>query len=398
MPWHRNEHRSGTARLTRPEGELVWGHATTQERLLGLCDVGNRLKTMRPDLSMMLTWEEDMRPSSIPEGCDIALGPLTVEQPTEIRSFLDNWQPDVCVWAGGHLRRLLMRQLRERQLPSLLVDIDVEELPSRASRWLPDQRHRLLNGFAEILVPGTEVSERLKRAGVPADRILPSGRLFQSTSPPGCNDDELAQMQTRLNSRPVWLGAHLSLTELQPVVKSHRATLRLLHRLLLVITVDTFEDLDAARSLLKKEGLAFADWDIGEEPEDHTQVVIGLSEDLGLWYRLCPLCFLGNSLIRGAQGTNPLDAAALGSAILHGPGVVSHAQAYHRLAALDAAQRINGEEELSDAVYRLSSPDRAAEMALAGWQVVTEGAVMTDNLLDKIQDLLDQSEINDATT
>ena len=76
--------------------------------------------------------------------------------------------------------------------------------------------------------------------------------------------------------------------------------------------------------------------------------------------------------------------------------MVAHAQAYQRLAALGAAERIHGEEELSDAVYRLSSPDRAAEMALAGWQVVTEGAVMTDNLLDRIQDLLDQSEINHA--
>ena len=398
MPWREDEYRFGTAPLSRPDGELVWAHATTQERFLGLCDVGHRLKTMRPDLSMMFTWEEDARPSHIPEGCDIALGPLTVEQPTDIRNFLDHWNPDVCIWAGGHLRRVLMRQIRERKLPSVLVDIDADELPGRTSRWLPDQRHRLLNGFSEILVPGTEVTERLKRAGVPAERIRSSGRLFESTSPPGCNDEELARLQSQLHSRPVWLGARLSLTELQPVAKAHRATLRLLHRLLLVITVDTFEDLEAARNTLKKEGLVFADWDMGEEPEDHTQVIIGLTEDLGLWYRLCPLCFLGNSLIRGAQGINPLNAAALGSAILHGPGVVTHTQAYHRLAALGAAQRIHGEEQLSEAVYQLSSPDKAAEMALAGWQVVTEGAVMTDNLLDKIQDLLDQGEINDAAT
>jgi 3-deoxy-D-manno-octulosonic-acid transferase len=383
-------------RLKRPEGELVWAHATTQERLLGLCDVGCRLKMMRPDLSVMLTWEEDMRPAKLPEGCDIPLGPLTVEQPNDIRNFLDNWSPDVCVWAGGRLRRLLMRQMREREMPALLCDIDADELPSRASRWLPDQRHRLLNGFAAILVPGTEVSERLKRAGVAPERIHPAGRLFQSSTPPSCNDDELAQMQKQFASRPLWLAAHVSLSELPAVLKAHRGALRLLHRLLLVLTVDTFEDLDAARSLLRKEGLSFADWDMGEDPEDHTQVAIGLTENLGLWYRLCPISFLGNSLIRGAQGTNPLDAAALGSAILHGPGVVAHAQAYQRLAALDAAERIHGEEELADAVFRLSSPDRAAEMALAGWQVVTEGAVMTDTLLERIQDLLDQSELSHA--
>ncbi len=387
---------SGGLPSVRPVGELVWGHATTQERLLALCDVGQRLKSMRPDLSMMLSWEADMRPSYFPEGCDIPLGALVAEQPTEIRTLLDHWRPDVCVWAGGQMRRLLMRAMRERNLPSLLVDIEAEELPSRASRWLPDQRHRLLNGFSEILAPNKDVSDRLRRAGVPAERIRVSGRLFQSSSPPSCNEDELDDLQEKLKSRPTWLAARLTLSELQPVIKAHQSTLRLLHRLLLVITVQSENDLDNARRLLRGEGLSFADWENGEEPEDFTQVVLGLSEDLGLWYRICPLCFLGNSLIRGAQGTNPLDAAALGSAILHGPGVVSHSQAYARLAALKAAQKIHGEEDLTEAVIRLISPEKAAEMALAGWQVVTEGAVMTDNLLDKIQDLLDQTETSHA--
>ncbi|OIQ28426.1 MAG: 3-deoxy-D-manno-octulosonic acid transferase [Alphaproteobacteria bacterium MedPE-SWcel] len=396
MHWPLDPHSTGASRPARPQGELVWAHATTQERLLGLCDVGNRLKTMRPDLTMMISWEEDIRPPLVPEGCDIALGPLTLEQPNEIRAFFDHWAPDLCVWTGGRMRRWLMKHLRERHLPALLVDIDEEELPGRASRWLPDQRHRLLNGFAEILVPAKEVAELLKRAGVPSERICTLGRLYQSTSPPGCNDDELGRLQSQLSSRPLWLAARLSLTELQTVLNAHRAALRLLHRLLLVLTVETLEDLDAARRLLRSEGLRFADWDAGEEPEDHTQVVLGLTEDLGLWYRVCPLCFLGNSLIRGAQGSNPFDAAALGSAIIHGPGIVAHSQAYQRLAAVDGAVRIYSEEELAEAVLRLSSPDRAAEMALAGWRVVTEGADMTDTLLDKIQDLLDRNEDTDA--
>ncbi|KUP95018.1 3-deoxy-D-manno-octulosonic acid transferase [Tritonibacter horizontis] len=381
----------------RPKGEVVWAHATTQERLMGLCDVGNRLKTMRPDLSLMLTWEEEMRPTQLPEGCDIPLGVLTIEQPNDVRAFLDHWQPDLCVWAGGRMRRLLMRQLRDRDVPALLIDIDVEELPGRASRWLPDQRHRLLNGFSEILVPNPEVADRLQRAGVAPARIRTLGRLYQSTSPPNCNDEELTRLQAHFGSRPLWLAARLSLTELQPILNAHRAALRLLHRLVLVLTVDTFEDLDAARRALRNTGLSFADWDTGEDPDDHTQVVIGLTEDLGLWYRLCPVVFLGNSLIRGAQGSSPLDAAALGSAIIHGPGVVSHARAYDRLAASDAAVRIYGEEDLAESVLRLSSPDQAAEMAFAGWQVVTEGAAMTDALLEKVQDILDQNEARHAS-
>lgn len=52
--------------------------------------------------------------------------------------------------------------------------------------------------------------------------------------------------------------------------------------------------------------------------------------------------------------------------------------------------------ELSEAVVALSAPDQAAEMALAGWQSVTESAATTDILMEKVQHLLDQREDSNA--
>ena len=40
--------------------------------------------------------------------------------------------------------------------------------------------------------------------------------------------------------------------------------------------------------------------------------------ELGLWYRLSPVSFVGGSLVN-VGGHNPFEPAALGSAILHGP-------------------------------------------------------------------------------
>jgi 3-deoxy-D-manno-octulosonic-acid transferase len=95
-------------------------------------------------------------------------------------------------------------------------------------------------------------------------------------------------------------------------------------------------------------------------------------------------------------GQSPLDAAALGSAILHGPGIHAHRDLYERLTAAGAARAIGTEDALSDAVVDLSAPDKAARMALAGWQSVTESAATTDTLMEKVQDLLDQREDSHA--
>ncbi len=64
--------------------------------------------------------------------------------------------------------------------------------------------------------------------------------------------------------------------------------------------------------------------------------------ELGLFYRLAPIVFVGGSLVRHG-GQNPIEAIKLGAAVLHGPHVANFAEIY---AALDAA---GGAELVTDA-------------------------------------------------
>lgn len=379
----------------RPRGELLWIHATTPERYLALCDIGRRLKALRPDLSVLASWDADLRLTGT-VGCDLPIGPLAEDTAAETRAFLNHWQPDACIWTGAPDRRTLLRQLRERGIGVLLADLTEAEVPSRASRWLPDQRKKLLEGLSCILTPSPAVRDALTRTGIPAARVEIASPLRMSAIPPGCNEDELAALQQSLGSRPVWLAAHARIHELPRILEAHRAALRLLHRLLLVVALDDDRDLDAARQQLSASGLSVADWEKGEEPEDFNQVLLTSSEDIGLWYRLSPVALVASSLDPAAQGKSPLDAAALGSALIHGPGIHAHRELYDTLTASGAALPVRTQEELSETVVALSAPDKAAEMALAGWQSVTESAATTDILMEKVQNLLDQREDSNA--
>lgn len=381
----------------RPKGELLWIHATTTERYQALCDIGQRLKSLRPDLSVLASWEPGLQLTGT-VGCDVPVGPLAEDTPSETRDFLNHWQPDVCIWTGSPTRRVLLRQMRERNVGMLLADLLEEEVPTRASRWLPDQRKRLLDGLTRILTPSASVQEQLLRVGYPENRVDLCEKLRISATPPGCNDDELSAMQQTLGGRPVWLAAHAKLAELPDLLSAHRTALRLLHRLLLVIAVDDSETLEAAHKTMQDSGLNFADWEAGEEPEELTQILLTSGDDLGLWYRLSPVSLLASSLDPAAQGQSPLDAAALGSALLHGPGIHAHRELFDRLRQAGAALSVKSAAEMAEAVVALSAPDKAAEMALAGWQCVTESAATTDKLLEMVQDLLDQREDSNAGT
>ena len=90
-----------------------------------------------------------------------------------------------------------------------------------------------------------------------------------------------------------------------------------------------------------------------------------------------------------AGGCDPLDAAALGSAVLYGPKVRHYMASYSRLAAAGAARIVNDSDALGAAVSTLIAPEHAAAMAHAGWDVISQGAALTDRVLDLVQDALD---------
>jgi 3-deoxy-D-manno-octulosonic-acid transferase len=128
-------------------------------------------------------------------------------------------------------------------------------------------------------------------------------------------------------------------------------------------------------------------------PDDNCQVLLATAQDeLGLWYRVAPLSFLGSSLSSGQHGLDPLQAAALGTAVLYGPNVRNHMPSYTRLAAAGAARIVNDAGALGIAVARLISPDHAASMAMSGWDVVSQGAAVTDRIAELLINSLDAAE------
>ncbi|MGB3274019.1 MAG: 3-deoxy-D-manno-octulosonic acid transferase, partial [Xanthobacteraceae bacterium] len=52
--------------------------------------------------------------------------------------------------------------------------------------------------------------------------------------------------------------------------------------------------------------------------------------EMGLFYRLAPIVFMGGSLVAHG-GQNPIEAVKLGAAIVHGPHVFNFAEVYHAL-------------------------------------------------------------------
>jgi 3-deoxy-D-manno-octulosonic-acid transferase len=275
-------------------------------------------------------------------------------------------------------------------VPLFLVDAAERDLETGGLSWLPALRGDAFGRFDAALARDEAAARRLRRLGMPPDRISVIGPLQEGSGPLPCDEADFDTFSASLATRPVWLAAMTQPAEVPPVLQAHRATLRLAHRLLLILVPDRPADGDAAAADISAAGLLAARRSAGELPDDGTQVYLADTRgEMGLWYRLSPVTFMASSLESGHGGRDPYEAAALGSAVIYGPNVGHYLDAYSRLLAGGAARLAGDAASLSGALSYLIAPDRAAAMAQAGWQIVSAGAEVTDRITDLVLDTLD---------
>jgi len=387
----RGEGRMPSFDAARPQGELLWVHCAEADGYLAVQDLALRQIASRPDLMVLITAEEFPRATlddTPPDGIIRSL--ICDEHPMAVTAFLDHWQPDCCIWTWGGLRPNLILAAADQNCPMFLINADAAGFDGRRDRWLPDVARSLLPLFASVMARTPAAARRLVQMGLPRGDVEVTSTLQAGGQALPCLDTDLTELSAACVGRPIWFANGVQRDEMKTILSAHRQALRLSHRLLLVLRPDCSLDRDETCAQIRAQNLRVLHWDDGQFPDETTQVLVSEDPtDIGLFYRIAPVSFLGGSLVAGRCGVDPLEAAALGSAILYGPRVGRYLQSYSRLAAAGAARIINDSAALSMAVSRLVAPDQAAMMAHAGWEVISDGAALVDRVTDLVQDMLD---------
>lgn len=331
-------------------------------------------------------------PDALPPMAGVILQKPPPDTPTDTRDFLAHWAPEVAIFSEGELRPALIHACTERKLPVLMVDARTPYIQRDRDGWFPGLMRNALGVFQDVVTVDEVAARAFRKAGAPPAVIRSLGRMEDASAALPCNEGERAGFARQLTTRPVWFAASLPAAEEAAVIAAHRAAQSHAHRLLLIVAPENPADAAAlAERMDGQEGWVVACRSRDEEPEADVDVYFadGAADEYGLWYRLAPLTFLGGSLSGGGCIRNPLEPAALGSAILYGPRAGVFGALFGRLGAARAARVVGSAADLADAVGELLSPDRAARLAQAAWAVTSEGAEATEQVVRTIRRLMD---------
>jgi 3-deoxy-D-manno-octulosonic-acid transferase len=341
----RLQERRGQTKVRRPAGPLVWIHGASVGEILSAVPLIDRLRAR--DLTVLVTSgtvsSAGLAETRLPAGVIHQFSPLDIPQFTA--RFLNHWRPDLALFVESDLWPNLIVAASKREIPLILVNGRVSERSFNRWRLAPRTIGALLGRFDLCLAQSAEDAARYARLGAP--RVVTTGNLKLDVPAPPADEDKLKALEGAIGSRPVIAAASTHPGEESAVIDVHRRLKHTFPGLLTVLAPRHPERGQGIAEIARVSGLEWAMRSRGELPSNETEIYIADTlGELGLIYRIAPIVFIGGSLV-GHGGQNPIEAAKLGAAILHGPHVWNFSEIYTALDAVGGAELVADASKLT---------------------------------------------------
>jgi len=381
--------RLGHSNLKRPEGKLIWIHGAS---------VGETLAAL-PLLSVLLT---PGRHALVTSGTVTSaklmaqrLPPNAVHQfvpidtPSAARSFLDHWRPDVGLFVDSDLWPNLLMSAAERKIPLALVNARISARSAEGWSRAPQTAQALLSAFEAILAIDPEVAARFSSLGARDVRV--TGSLKADAPPLPADANKLQALQEAIGTRPIFLASSTHAGEDETLLPAHDA-LRKNHPDLLTIIVPRHPDrgeeiamLCGTRPVRRRAG--------GALPAEDTAIYVAdTMGELGLFYRLAKIAFMGGSLIAHG-GQNPLEPARLECAVMAGPHTENFTAAYDAIFEAQGAGGVVTSGDIAALAHQVLAEPEVAQAMIKG---AARGAATLGGAVGKTQTFVEELLVRNA--
>ncbi|NVK20047.1 MAG: 3-deoxy-D-manno-octulosonic acid transferase [Methylocystaceae bacterium] len=381
----RFEERFGHASQPRPTGQLIWLHGASVGEAISLLALIDKLQNELPDYHILMTTgtvtSAELMEKRLPEGVIHQFVP--VDRLPYVRRFLDYWRPDIALWAESELWPNLLHESHKRGIKMALINA---RMSSRSlKKWLRFKGFikGLLSTFDLCLAQTDKDCENYRLLGV--KHIECVGNLKYAAGDLPCDEAELAFLKEQTAQRPLWLAASTHPGEELRMGRVHHELKKKFPGLLTLIAPRHPERGDSILMDLKGEGLCVAQRSKADQLHPETDVYLcDTMGELGLFYRLSPIVFMGKSL-DPLGGQNPLEPARLDCALLCGPYMTNFTEIMNSFEQSQAITIVKDETELSQVIDGfLRDPVKLHASAVSAKQIAYGEASVLDRVFKRL--------------
>jgi len=348
---------------------LIWFHAASVGESLSVIALITRMGAHLPQANFVITSGTATSAALLAA----RLPPRTVHQyapldaPGPLKRFLKHWRPDAAVFVESELWPQMLRRTFEGGAKMALVNARLSERSIASWRKRPALAAHLFEVFSLILTQNDAMAEAMVSINAPPARVARGINLKSMAGPLPIDQDALFECRAALGHRPVWVASSTHAGEEEVVLEAHRTLLATYPDLCLILAPRHPERADEVQTKIDQFGLTTTRRTAGALPKMQVFLADTLGE-LGLWYALTDVVFLGGSL-KPIGGHNPFEVAHAGATVLSGPHVAAFAETYDEMIASGAARFTSDADELATQLSGLFGDDarrtRATDAAKA---------------------------------
>jgi 3-deoxy-D-manno-octulosonic-acid transferase len=379
--------RRGVSRDIRPEGPLVWIHGASVGEILAAAALVEKLRNL--NFRILLTSGTTTSAAIVAKRfpADIIHQYVPYDSPRYVARFLDHWRPSLALFIESDLWPNLILASAARRLPMVLINGRMSQRSFPRWRRFSGTISALLGRFDVCLAQSRLDAERFAALGSPS--VITTGNLKLDVPAPPADAARLDWLISVTRGRAIIVAASTHPGEEEVLVDVHRVLSGIFPSLLSVIVPRHPQRGEAIAHMIEASGLQVALRSHEELPTAATHVYVAdTMGELGLFYRLAPIVFMGGSLVEHG-GQNPIEAVKLGASIVHGPHVFNFTDVYEALDAAGGARRADNLEALVKHLGQLLSDPAARETAAAaGSRVVGELGGALDRTLAALEPYL----------
>ena len=382
--------RQGQASRVRPIGPLAWIHAASVGEAQSALTLIHHMLRRRTDLHILVTTgtitSAKIMSDRLPARSFHQFVP--VDRIGWVRRFLDHWDPDFAIWVESEFWPNLIHETADRNIPIALVNGRISRKSVANWHQAPGFIRGVLSCFQLCLTQTEEEASRFK--GLGATRVICHGNLKYSAEPLPVDEVEWDRMSAEIFGRPVWLAASTHPGEEDLAAEAH-LKIKTAHPDLLTIIIPRHPNRGPeVAAMLTARGLKVGLRSMGAPIDSNHEIYVANTlGELGLFYRLASIAFIGGSMFDHG-GHNPLEAAQLDCTILHGPDMANFRTVAIELKAAHGAVEVTGSAALAEAVaWLLKTPEEAAKIAKSAAEVAAKNYAVVDQVMESLIPFLD---------
>src|SRR5579863_5156255 len=388
--------RRGMSEDVRPHGPLVWIHGASVGEVLAAAALIEKLRAL--NIRILLTSGTVTSAAIVAKRfpADIIHQYVPYDSPRYVARFLDHWRPSLALFIESDLWPNLILSSAARRLPMVLINGRMLHRSFPRWRRVSATISALLGRFDVCLAQSRVDAERFTALG--SRNVVVTGNLKLDVPAPPADFNKLERLMSVTRGRPIVVAASTHPGEEEILLQTHRTLAGFFPSLLTVIVPRHPNRGEAIARAIAASGLHPSLRSREELPTAATDVYVAdTMGELGLFYRLAPIVFMGGSLVEHG-GQNPVEAVRLGASIVHGPHVFNFADVYEALDGAGGARLVETREALVKQLGQLLADPAARNSTLAAAErVVSQLGGALDRTLAALEPYLLQLRLEMGT-